>query len=297
MRIAFCGLGLMGSGMARRLLLAGHEAAVWNRSPGKAKELVASGAIVAASPADAAAGADAIVLSLINGEVVHEVLFESGAVAALEPERLVIDTSTISPSTAREHARRLIELGHAPLDSPVSGGTRGAEAGTLILMVGGRREHFLRALPILRPLGEPTRVGEAGAGQVAKAANQLLVAVSIGAVAEALTLAERAGVDPSAVRRALLGGFADSRILREHRQRMLDRDFIPGGLVSGQLKDLRIIGELATQCDLRLPLTDCVTDLFRRTAIEHPDLDHSALLLELEELNQSSSSSSTPVPK
>ena len=292
MKIAFCGLGLMGSRMARRLLLAGHQAAVWNRSPGKATELVASGAIVAASPAEAAAGADAIVLSLTNGEAVHEVLFEAGAVAALEPDRLVIDTSTISPSSAREHARRLVELGHAPLDAPVSGGTRGAEAGTLTLMVGGRQEHFSRALPILRLLGEPTRVGEAGAGQVAKAANQLLVAVSIGAVAEALTLTERAGVDPGAARRALLGGFADSRILREHGQRMLDRDFTPGALVSGQLKDLRIIAELATQCELRLPLTACVTDQFRRASLAHPDLDHSALLLELEELNQSSLSSS-----
>lgn len=285
----------MGSRMARRLLEAGHEVAVWNRTPEKAEALVESGAVVAASPAQAAAGADALVLSLMNGDAVREVLFASGAAAALEPDRLVIDTSTISPATARTHAQQLMELGHAPLDAPVSGGTRGAESGCLTLMVGGRPEDFTRARPVMRPLGDSTHVGAAGAGQVAKAANQLIVAVSIGAVAEALTLAGRAGVDPAAVRRALLGGFADSRILREHGQRMLDRDFAPGGQVAGQLKDLRIIRELATQCDLRLPLTDCVIELFRLAADEHPHLDHSALLLELEQLNQCSPSALTPV--
>jgi 2-hydroxy-3-oxopropionate reductase len=234
-------------------------------------------------------------LSLSNGDVVSEVLFESGAAAALASDSLVIDTSTIAPASAREHARRLIDLGHAPLDAPVSGGTRGAEAGTLTIMVGGDPEHFARAVPVLRSLGEPTRVGASGSGQIAKAANQLIVAVTIGAVAEALTLAQRAGADASAVRSALLGGFADSRILREHGQRMLERDFTPGGLVSGQLKDLRIILELASQRDLQLPLTECVTDLFKRLSLEHPGLDHSALLLELEYLNERSSSSASRV--
>jgi 2-hydroxy-3-oxopropionate reductase len=290
MQIGFLGTGLMGSPMAHRLLLAGHEVTVWNRSPEKTESLLEAGARVAASPREAVAGAETVVLSLIDGTVVGEVLFESGAAAALEPGRLVIDTSTILPSTARAHARRLLEMGHAPLDAPVSGGTRGAESGTLTLMVGGDPEHFSRALPVLRPLGEPSHVGEAGAGQVAKAANQLLVAVTIGAVAEALTLVQRSGVDPRAVRKALLGGFADSRILREHGQRMLDRDFTPGGRVAGQLKDLRIIAELATESELQLPLTARVTDLFRRLSFRHPDLDHSAVLLEVEDLNKDPSS-------
>jgi 2-hydroxy-3-oxopropionate reductase len=295
MRIGFLGTGLMGRPMAHRLLLAGHEVTVWNRSPDKAESLLEAGARVAASPEEAVTGAETVILSLLDGKVVAEVLFESGAAAALEPGRLVIDTSTILPSSARTHARRLLEMGHAPLDAPVSGGTRGAESGTLTLMVGGDSEHFSRALPALRPLGEPTYVGEAGAGQVAKAANQLIVAVTIGAVAEALTLVQRSGVDPSAVRSALLGGFADSRILREHGQRMLDRDFTPGGRVAGQLKDLRIIAAVAEDCDLQLPLTARVTDLFRRLSFTEPDLDHSALLLELEDLNKGSSSSPTRV--
>lgn len=290
MRVGFLGTGLMGGPMVRRLLLAEHEVTVWNRSPDKAKPLAEAGATVAASPEGAVADADAVILSLIDGKAVGEVLFESGAAAALEPGRLVIDTSTILPSSARAHARRLREMGHAPLDAPVSGGTRGAETGTLTLMVGGDAEHFSRALPVLGALGEPTHVGESGAGQVAKAANQLIVAVTIGAVAEALTLVQRSGVDPSAVRSALLGGFADSRVLREHGQRMLDRDFTPGGRVAGQLKDLRIIAEVANECDLQLPLSARVTDLFRRLSFREPDLDHSALLLELEDLNKSSSS-------
>jgi len=293
MRVGFLGTGLMGSRMAHRLQLAGNGLTVWNRSSDKAEPLVAAGATLAASPREAVAGAEVVILSLLNGEVVDEVLFQSGAAGALDPDRLVIDTSTISPSSAREHARRLTEMGHAPLDAPVSGGTRGAESGTLTLMVGGEEEHFTRALPVLRALGEPTYVGNSGSGQVAKAANQLIVAVTIGAVAEALTLARQSGVDPGAVRSALLGGFADSRILREHGQRMLDRDFTPGGRVRGQLKDLGIIAELATQLDLELPLTACVTDLFRRLSIEHPDMDHSALLVELEDLNERSSSPAT----
>jgi 2-hydroxy-3-oxopropionate reductase len=272
--------------MGRRILAAGHELTAWNRTPEKAEVLAAEGAVLATTPQEAVTGADAVILMLLNGPVVGEVLFGEGVAAALEPGRLVIDMSSIPPVLAREHARRLEELGHAPLDAPVSGGTRGAAEGKLAIMAGGRAEDFARAEPLLRAMGEPTHVGPAGSGQLAKCVNQLIVAITIGAVAEGLTLAHEAGADAAAVRSALLGGFADSRILREHGERMLRRDFQPGAMVTGQLKDLRAVAEAAAEHDLDLPLTRCVTQLFAALAeSEHREADHSALLLEIERRN------------
>lgn len=286
MKVALLGTGLMGAPMARRLLAAGHELTVFNRTAEKAKELASDGARVAATPSEAVHEAEAVLLMLLDGEVVEAVLFGEGVAAALAPGALVIDMSTIEPHRERDHAHRLAELGHAFLDAPVSGGTRGAANGTLRIMVGGRAQDFSRAQPLLRCLGEPRHVGDVGSGQLAKAANQLVVAITIGAVAEALTLVQRAGGDPVAVRDALLGGFADSRILNEHGDRMLRRDFTPGALVSGQLKDLRIVAGLAAEHHLELPLSRLVTQMFSSLdAGDNGGLDHSALLLELERLN------------
>ncbi len=286
MKVALLGVGLMGAPIARRLIDADHELIVWNRTTERARTLAAAGATVAGTPEAATEGAEAVILMLLNGEVVSEVLFGDGLAGALAPGRLVIDMSTIAPRLAVEHAHRLRALGHAPLDAPVSGGTSGAASGTLTIMVGGRHEDFDRSHSLLSALGRPQHVGPDGAGQVAKAANQLIVAVTIGAVAEALTLVARAGGDPAAVREALLGGFADSRILQEHGQRMLQRDFAPGGVVAGQLKDLRIIGDLAAEHGLELPLVERVTELYESLAGSgHAQLDHSALLLEIERLN------------
>jgi 3-hydroxyisobutyrate dehydrogenase-like beta-hydroxyacid dehydrogenase len=286
-KVALLGTGLMGAPMGRRLIEAGHELTVWNRSVEKAEALAADGAVVADTPAEATQGAEAVVLMLLDGEVVEEVLFALGVADALPRGRLIIDMSTISPMLAREHAERLRRRDQRPLDAPVSGGTRGAALGTLTIMVGGEEEDFARAAPLLTAIGKPEHVGESGAGQLAKAANQLIVAVTIGAVAEAFTLVDRAGVDPGAVRLALLGGFAESRILREHGERMLERDFTPGATVSGQLKDLRIIEGVASELGLELPLSACVTRLFAGLAeTEHARCDHSALLLEIERRNQ-----------
>jgi len=300
-RVAFLGTGLMGSRMAPRLCAAGHEVTVWNRTREKAEPLAAAGARLADSPADAARGAEVVVTMLADGPAVGEVLFGAGVAAALEPEgAVVVDMSSIPPSLAREHAARLAERGVAHLDAPVSGGTIGAAEGTLAIMAGGERGSFERARPLLEAMGRPTHVGPAGAGQLAKCVNQLVVAVTMGAVSEGLLLAEAGGADPAAVREAILGGFAESRILREHGSRMIARDFVPGGRSVLQLKDLDTILDVAREIPLELPFLGLARELYA-ALVEHggAELDHSALFVELErrqtapEVSQTAPKSST----
>ncbi|HET6789102.1 MAG TPA: NAD(P)-dependent oxidoreductase, partial [Aquabacterium sp.] len=231
--------------MSRRLLAAGYPLTVWNRTRAKAEALADAGARVAATPADAVANADIVITMLEHGGVVHDVLFgacdnaSASAASHLRPGTLVVDMSSILPEQAREHARCLTSLGVQTLDAPVSGGTLGAEAGTLAIMAGGETSAFERALPVLNVLGRPVHVGPAGSGQLTKLANQMIVGITIGAVAEALLLAQRGGADPAKVREALRGGFAESRILEVHGQRMVDGDFAKRGSLAIQLKDLR----------------------------------------------------------
>jgi len=284
--IAFLGIGLMGAPMAANLLRGGFALTAWNRTPAKAAALAADGAKVASTAADAVRGADFVVTMLSNGPAVEEVLFGADGVAgALGKGTLVIDMSSIPPATARSHAQRLAARGIAHVDAPVSGGTGGARDGKLVIMVGGTSEDFARARPVFAPLGNPTLVGAAGAGQLAKLCNQAIVGITIGAVAEALLLAAAGGADPAAVRQALMGGFADSRILQEHGQRMLNRRFLPGFAIVNQVKDLDTVLDAARQAKLRLPLSERVTDLFRHLLGDGAGFDHSALLLELERLN------------
>ena len=286
LRIAVLGTGLMGAPMAANLLEAGHRVTVWNRTRAKTEPLVAQGAHAADSPAQATAEADAVVTMLENGPVVTSVLFDSGAAESLSPGALVIDMSSIPPATARDHATRLEAAGAAHLDAPVSGGTVGAEAGSLAIMVGGRREDFDRAKDIFAPLGRATLVGPHGAGQIAKLANQIIVGVTIGAVAEALLLAAAAGADPAAVREALRGGHAESRILEQHGQRMIDRTFLPGGRGQIHLKDMNTIVEAARDAAIALPLSEATRELFQELVDSGGgDYDHSALLLALERRN------------
>lgn len=285
-RLALLGTGRMGAPIAALLVRAGFELSVWNRTPGKAKELVALGASKAATAVEAASRADIVLLALTDAAAVAEVLFDAGVAEVLATRGVVVDMSTIAPREARQHAAHLAALGVGALDAPVSGGTRGAQDGSLTIFVGGREEDFARAKPVLDTLGRATYLGPAGSGQVAKCANQLIVAVSIAAVAEALELAGAAGLDLGALRSALMGGFAESRILREHGSRMIERAFQPGGSVRNQVKDLVAIQSLADECALEIPVTDNVAALYR-AAIEDGfgELDHSALLLELERRN------------
>ncbi len=283
--ISFLGIGLMGKPMVNRLLDAGYRLTVWNRTMEKAQAF-ADSARVAASPADAVRGADVIITMLENGMVVDDVLYVSSAIESLASKVLVIDMSSIEPGMARCHGERVADLGGEYLDAPVSGGTRGAESGTLSIMAGGSEEAFTRALPILAAMGKATHIGPVGSGQLAKLANQAIVGITIGAVSEALLLAAKGGARPEKVREALLGGFAGSKILEQHGERMLARNFTPGAPARIQLKDLRMILDEARAEGLSLPLSQRVFEEYRALlASGHGELDHSGLLLELERLN------------
>jgi 2-hydroxy-3-oxopropionate reductase len=277
-RIGWIGTGLMGSRMATNLLRADFPLTVWNRTKEKVQPLLEIGAEWADSPVELASRAEVLMTSLTDGPAVGDVLSRQGVAHALRRGTLMIDLSSIAPAIAREHAALLGKLGVAHLDAPVSGGTRGAAAGTLAIMVGGAAADVERARPILSVLGRPTHVGPSGAGQIAKLANQVIVGVTLGAVAEALTLAARAGADPAAVRTALTGGFADSRILQEHGARMLAGDFVPGGTVKNQIKDLKTALALAAERKLDLPLLEATRVQFQAIADTLGDqLDHSAI--------------------
>ncbi len=285
-RATLLGAGLMGAPMAVRLIEAGYDVTVWNRTRAKAEPLAARGARLAETPAEAVADAETVVTMLENGPAVGAVLFERGAAAALAPDALLVDMSSIPPAAARDHAARIEALGAAHLDAPVSGGTVGAETGALAIMVGGERADFERARDLFAVFGRATHVGPHGAGQLAKLANQIIVGVTIGAVAEALLLAAAGGADPAAVREALRGGFADSRILDLHGQRMIERTFLPGGRSAIQLKDLETIVATAGDCGVALPFSDTARELFAALVeAGGGDYDHSALLLELERRN------------
>ncbi|OPF63263.1 NAD(P)-dependent oxidoreductase [Hydrogenophaga sp. H7] len=284
--IAVLGIGMMGFPMARRLCEAGHRISAWNRSRAKAERLLPFGAQVFDRPADAVAQADIVVCLLEDGRVVEEVLFGLGTTDGLRPGSLVIDMSSIQPRQARDHAARLAALGVHHLDAPVSGGTVGAEAGTLAIMAGGKPADFERALPVFASLGRATHVGPHGSGQLAKLANQMIVGITIGAVAEALLLCEKGGADMGKVKQAISGGFADSRILQVHGQRMVERDFAKRASVTVQLKDMRNALTTASEVGFDAPITDLFEQLFAQAA-EHglADLDHSALFMELASRN------------
>jgi 2-hydroxy-3-oxopropionate reductase len=281
--IAFLGIGLMGEPMAQNLLRTGFRLKVWNRTTSKTEALVAAGAELASSPADTVRNVQVLVMMLENGAVATELLFKQGVAAACRPGTLVIDMSSIAPAIAEDHARLLTERGLRYIDAPVSGGTVGAAEGTLAIMAGGSAADLESAAPVFRALGTVTHVGPHGRGQLCKLVNQTIVAVTIGAVAEGLILARVGGADPAQVRKAILGGFCQSRILEEHGQRMIDRNFVPGGAVRNQLKDLEAVLEVARKAGLHLPLTERVRDLFAALAESgKEDLDHSALILQLE---------------
>lgn len=281
MHIGFIGLGLMGKPMAKNLALAGAHLTIHNRSQAVVEELVAGGMVNGKSPAGVAAEASTVITMLSDTPAVDAVMNgENGLIEALRPGTLVIDMSTTKVPETRAFAKAVEAKGGLYLDAPVSGGTIGAEQGTLTIMAGGSDEAFQRAHPIFAVLGSHiTHVGDVGAGQVAKAANQVIVGLNIGAVAEALTLARRAGVDPGKVREALRGGFADSRILEVHGQRMVDRTFAPGAKSTTQRKDMDQAIELAAQLGFELPATALSRDLYDKLIADgNGDLDHSALI-------------------
>lgn len=285
--VSLLGTGIMGAPMVRNLAKAGFSVQVWNRTRAKA-DVLADVATVCGSIAEAVAGADVIITMLENGAIVEEVLFgENGAASAAKSGAYILDMSSIQPYVASDHAAKAeaLELHH--LDGPVSGGEKGAINGKLVIFAGGQADDFDVVKPVFDAMGRATHVGTHGAGQVAKLANQVIVGVTIGAVAEALLLAQEGGCDPEAVRGALMGGFATSPILELHGQRMLDRNWVPGGPLRMHLKDLNNTLEKAKEVGLKLPLAEQAQVTFN--ALTH-DLgmdgnDHSAYLRWLEEIN------------
>ncbi len=284
--IAVLGIGMMGLPIARRLKEAGYTVHAWNRTQAKADPLIADGVIVHTTPTQAVRDANVVISLLENGPIVGRVLFDMATARSMRKGTLFIDMASIQPSEARDHAARLVELGMAHLDAPVSGGTVGAEAGTLAIMVGGRPEDFARAHPVLAHLGRATHVGPHGSGQLAKLANQMIVGITIGAVAEALLLAAKGGADMAKVREAISGGFADSRILQLHGQRMVERDFAPRGRMGVQLKDMRNALATAHEIGFDAPITTLFENLYAE-GVEHGlgDLDQSGLFVELASRN------------
>jgi 2-hydroxy-3-oxopropionate reductase len=281
--LAFLGIGLMGKPMATRLAQAGYPIHVWNRTAAKAEPLRAAGAIPHRDLHEAVREADIVISILEAGPIVGQVI--AAALPALKQNALWIDMSSTRQDEALAFHAQLAQAGCRFLDAPVSGGVVGAEAGKLAIMAGGDAADFEEAAPVLEKMGSPTLVGPAGSGQVAKLCNQLIVGATINVVAEALLLAQAAGADPAAVREAIRGGFAGSRVLEVHGQRMLERNFMPGAHVTIQLKDQRNILAAARESGVTLPVTELVTRQYESIAADLPTADHSAGLIALERMN------------
>ena len=283
MQIAFLGTGLMGAPMVRNLAAAGHDLHIWNRSPEKAQAL--SGfAKVYDHAIEAVNGADIVITMLSDGPVTEYLLREQGVMAAAPADAIFINMGSVEPECDRNLSQLALSQAKHYLDAPVSGGVHGAEEATLTILVGGNKAVMDVVESVLTVMGTPHYLGRAGSGQVAKLANQMIVAITIGAVAESFKLAESAGCDPALLRTALRGGFADSKILELHGKRMVDRDFKPGGRSSIQLKDLHNVLSLAAESNLDLPMTVQAKDAFTDLVEQHNggDLDHSAYYLWLE---------------
>ncbi len=284
MNIGFIGLGIMGAPMALHLRNAGHDLFVHTRGTLHA-EVAAAGATACANAKEVAERAEVVILMLPDTPDVAKVLFgENGVAGGLSKGKLVIDMSSISPIDTKEFAKKINSLGCDYLDAPVSGGEVGAKAATLTIMVGGSEEAFARAKPLFEKMGKNiTLVGGNGDGQTCKVANQIIVALNIAAVGEALVFASKAGADPAKVRQALMGGFAASRILEVHGERMVKRTFAPGFRIGLHQKDLSLALAGARALGVALPQTAGAAQLMQACAANGmQDLDHSALVKALE---------------
>ncbi|BBF83698.1 2-hydroxy-3-oxopropionate reductase [Aquitalea magnusonii] len=280
MKVGYIGLGIMGLPCVLNLLKAGHELTVWARQRERATAALDAGAGWAESPAQLAAQVDVLITNVSDTkDVEHVLLGEQGAVHGAKAGLVCVDMSTISPIGAREIAARLAAAGVDFLDCPVSGGQVGAVNGTLTIMVGGKAEALHKVRPVLEGMGKTiTHIGDSGAGQVAKACNQIAVGVGVAAVAEVMKLAKACGVDPAPVREALLGGFAQSRVLDIHGQRMIDDNYVPGFKAHLHLKDMGIVLDTAQQLGIRLPEAERVEGLIRQLVAQgEGELDSAAI--------------------
>ena len=277
----------MGFPMAKNLLDKSLDLNVFSRTIEKAKPLEKIGAKISNSLSEAVKDVDIVITMLTDDDAVEKVLSDQGFQENLKKGSTVIDMSSIKPKIAIKYGNLLKDKGVNFLDAPVSGGTIGAEQATLAIMVGGDQKVFDQIKDVLKVMGNPTLVGPTGSGQVSKLANQIIVGVTIGAVAEAITLCEKAGVDGNKFIKALSGGFADGKILQNHGKRMIDKDFSPKGKVSTHLKDMNNILECAGDFNTRLPISNLIKDMFKSLVENGNDNDdHSALYKEIERLNK-----------
>jgi len=287
MKIGFIGTGLMGFPMAKNLLDKSLDLNVFSRTIEKAKPLEKIGAKISNSLSEAVKDVDIVITMLTDDDAVEKVLSDQDFQENLKKGSTVVDMSSIKPKIAIKYGKLLKDQGINFLDAPVSGGTIGAEQATLAIMVGGDQKVFDYIKDVLKIMGNPTLVGPIGSGQVSKLANQIIVGVTIGAVAEAITLCEKAGVDGNKFIKALAGGFADGKILQNHGKRMIDKDFSPKGKVSTHLKDMNNILECAGDFNTKLPISNLIKDMFKSLVENGNDNDdHSALYKEIERRNK-----------
>lgn len=283
-KVGFIGLGIMGKPMAQHLIAAGHDVYLQTRS-GVPDDLIAAGGKACASAAEVAKAAEIIITMVPDTPDVERVLFGEGGVAeGLSPGKIVVDMSSIGPVETKAFAAKIEEMGCRYLDAPVSGGEVGAKAATLTIMVGGREDTFAKVKPLFELMGKNiTLVGENGAGQITKVANQIIVALNIEAVSEALLLASKAGADPARVREALMGGFANSKVLEVHGERMVKRTFNPGFRIALHQKDLNLALSTAKSLGMSLPNTATAQELFNACAAHGGSgWDHSGMVKALE---------------
>ena len=285
-KIGFLGIGLMGLPMSKNIVKAGYNLTVFNRSKNKAEPLKEFGAKISNTLKDAVDGIDIVITMLTDDTAVDAVMNNTDFLENLKSGSIVIDMSSVKPTTATKHGNNLKLKNINYLDAPVSGGTIGAEEASLAIMVGGEQNIFDDAFDILKKMGNPTLVGPIGSGQVSKLANQIIVGLTIGAVAEAVTLCEKAGADPNKMIKALSGGWADSKVLQTHGKRMINKDFTPKGRTSVHLKDMNNILECANNYNTHLPISNLVKEMYKSLVENgHGETDHSSLYKEIERIN------------
>ena len=287
MQIGFIGIGLMGFPMAKNLLKSGYNLKAFNRSQDKAERLKEFGAAISTSIKEVVTNSDIIITMLTDDTAVDKVMASEEFVENIKTNATVIDMSSVNPVLTIKYSKILKDKNINYLDAPVSGGTIGAEDATLAIMVGGDEETFKNCYELLKKMGNPTLVGPVSSGQISKLANQIIVGVTIGAVAEAVTLCEKSGTNPSKMIEALSGGWADSKILQTHGKRMINKDFSPKGKTTTQLKDMTNIINAGKAVQTHLPISSLIKEMYKDLVADgHGNTDHSSLYNAIEKINK-----------
>ena len=285
--IGFIGIGFMGFPMAKNLLKSGYNLKAYNRSQDKADRLKEFGAEISTSIKDVVTNSDVVIAMLTDDAAVEKVMGSDEFISNIKESATVIDMSSVNPVITKKYAEILKEKNINYLDAPVSGGTIGAEEASLAIMVGGDEKIFQECYDLLKILGNPTLVGPVTSGQISKLANQIIVGVTIGAVAEAITLCEKSGTNPSKMIEALSGGWADSKILQTHGKRMIDKDFSPKGKTTTQLKDMTNIVNAGKAVETHLPISSLIKEMYKDLVADgHGNTDHSSLYNAIEKVNK-----------